>query len=69
MPDDEDEAVGRKLDAASKPVSVTRFNSMIHDNDLLNAIRDESGELAAITQSTGELRARLNCFTGCIERG
>jgi len=37
---DEREAYGRKLMNAGVPTTVTRYNGMIHDFVLLNAIRD-----------------------------
>ncbi|NIF46665.1 alpha/beta hydrolase [Enterobacter sp. Ap-1006] len=57
---DEGEAFGRKLDEAGVPVTVTRYNGMIHDYGLLNAISDEPGVRTAISQAAGELRAHLN---------
>lgn len=57
---DEGEAFGRKLDEAGVPVTVTRYNGMIHDYALLNAISDEPGVRTAISQAAGELRAHLN---------
>lgn len=57
---DEGEAFGRKLDEAGVPVTVTRYNGMIHDYGLLNAISDEPGVRTAISLAAGELRAHLN---------
>jgi len=37
---DEGEAYGRKLMNAGVPTTITRYNGMIHDFVLLNAIRD-----------------------------
>lgn len=57
---DEGEAFGRKLDAAGVPVTVTRYNGMIHDYGLLNAISEEPTVRTALAQAAGELRAHLN---------
>lgn len=57
---DEGEVFGRKLDEAGVPVTVTRYNGMIHDYGLLNAISDEPTVRTAIAQAAGELRAHLN---------
>jgi acetyl esterase/lipase len=56
---DEGEAYGRKLDAAGVPTVVTRYNGMIHDFGLLNALAGLPGTRAAITQAGDELRAKL----------
>lgn len=50
---DEGEAFGRKLDEAGVPVTVTRYNGMIHDYGLLNAIGDEPTVRTAIAQAAG----------------
>ncbi|MGC1030024.1 alpha/beta hydrolase [Pantoea agglomerans] len=57
---DEGEAFGRKLDAAGVPVTVTRYNGMIHDYGLLNALSQEPTVRTAINQAGEELRSHLN---------
>lgn len=56
---DEGEAFGRKLDAAGVPVTVTRYNGMIHDYGLLNALGQEPTVRTAINQAGEELRSHL----------
>lgn len=56
---DEGEAYGRKLDEAGVPVVVTRYNGMIHDFGLLNALADLPGTRSALHQASEELKARL----------
>ena len=56
---DEGEAFGRKLDAAGVPVTVTRYNGMIHDYGLLNALSQEPTVRTAINQAGEELRSHL----------
>ncbi len=56
---DEGEAFGRKLDAAGVPVTVTRYNGMIHDYGLLNALSQEPTVRTAINQAGKELRSHL----------
>lgn len=56
---DEGEAFGRKLDAAAVPVTVTRYNGMIHDYGLLNALSQEPTVRTAINQAGEELRLHL----------
>lgn len=56
---DEGEAFGRKLDAAGVPVTVTRYNGMIHDFGLLNALSKEPAVRTAISQASSELKAHL----------
>lgn len=56
---DEGEAFGRKLDAAGVPVTVTRYNGMIHDFGLLNALSKEPTVRTAITQASAELKEHL----------
>ncbi|MEM6159433.1 alpha/beta hydrolase [Erwinia sp. P6884] len=56
---DEGEAFGRKLDAAGVPVTVTRYNGMIHDYGLLNALSQEPTVRTALEQASAELRSHL----------
>ena len=56
---DEGEAYARKLDAAGVTVVSTRYNGMIHDFGLLNALASVPGTRAAMTQAGDELRAKL----------
>jgi acetyl esterase/lipase len=56
---DEGEAFGRKLDATGVPVTVTRYNGMIHDYGLLNALSQEPTVRTAINQAGEELRSHL----------
>ncbi|AVS71801.1 alpha/beta hydrolase [Paracidovorax avenae] len=56
---DEGEAYARKLDAAGMPVVSVRYNGMIHDFGLLNALADVPATRAALHQASEELKARL----------
>ena len=56
---DEGEAFGRKLDAAGVDVTVTRYNGMIHDFGLLNALSQVPGTRSALLQASEELKVRL----------
>lgn len=56
---DESEAFGRKLGAAGVPVTVTRYNGMIHDYGLLNSLSQEPTVRSAIGQASSEIRAHL----------
>jgi len=56
---DEGEAYGRKLDAAGVDVTVTRYNGLIHDFGLLNAISNEPAVRTAIRQAGHELQDHL----------
>ena len=56
---DEGEAFGRKLDAAGVPVTVTRYNGMIHDYGLLNALSQEPTVRTALQQASSEIRLHL----------
>ncbi|MBO9857564.1 alpha/beta hydrolase [Xanthomonas sp. A1809] len=56
---DEGEAFGRTLDQAGVEVTVTRYNGLIHDYGLLNALRDVSAVRDAIRQAGDGLREHL----------
>lgn len=56
---DEGEAFGRKLDAAGVNVTVTRYNGLIHDYGLLNALSDAPAVRVAIGQAAYELKQHL----------
>lgn len=56
---DEGEAFGRKLDAAGVPVTVTRYNGMIHDYGLLNPLSQEPTVRTALEQAGAELHKHL----------
>lgn len=61
---DEGEAYARKLAEAGVPVVATRYNEMIHDFVLLNAIRDNPGVEAALRQASDAIRAALKSSPG-----
>jgi acetyl esterase len=56
---DEGEAYAQKLKDAGVAVTATRYNGMIHDFVLLNAIHDVSGVQAAIQQANDAIRDAL----------
>ena len=56
---DEGEAYARKLDAAGVAVVATRYNGMIHDFGLLNALSGVPATRAALHQASEELKSRL----------
>lgn len=56
---DEGEAYARKLDEAGVKVTVTRYNGMIHDWGLLNAISTVPGTKSALLQAAAELKKTL----------
>lgn len=56
---DEGEAFGRKLDAAGVDVTVTRYNGLIHDYGLLNALSDVPAVRTAISQAGYQLKEHL----------
>src|SRR5882672_7839268 len=56
---DEGEAYARKLDRAGVDVTSTRYNGLIHDYGLLNALSQVSGVRSAILQASAELKRRL----------
>jgi acetyl esterase/lipase len=56
---DEGEAYGRKLDAAGVKVTSVRYNGMIHDFGLLNAISQVPAVRSSIEQAGAELKKHL----------
>ena len=56
---DEGEAYARKLDEAGVKVTATRYNGMIHDWGLLNALSEVSGTQSALLQAAAELKKAL----------
>ena len=56
---DEGEAYGRKLDAAGVQVTSVRYNGMIHDFGLLNAISHVPAVRSSFEQAGEELKKRL----------
>ena len=56
---DEGEAYGRKLMDAGVPTTTTRYDGMIHDFVLLNAIRNTSEVQTALEQSGSAIRNAL----------
>jgi len=56
---DEGEAYARKLDRAGIDVTSTRYNGLIHDYGLLNALSQVPGVRSAMLQASAELKKRL----------
>jgi len=56
---DEGEAYADKLDHTGVDVTCTRYNGLIHDYGLLNAIRRVPGVRSAMLQASAELKKRL----------
>ena len=56
---DEGEAYGRKLMDAGVAVTATRYDGMIHDFVLLNAIRELPEVKAALNQASDGIRNAL----------
>jgi acetyl esterase/lipase len=57
---DEGEAYANKLRAAGVPVTAVRYQGVIHDFVMLNALRETHAAEAAITMAAGTLRAALH---------
>lgn len=56
---DEGEAYARKLDAAGVQVTAVRYNGMIHDFGLLNALSQTQGARSAMQQAAAALKQHL----------
>lgn len=56
---DEGEAYARKLDEAGVPVTLTRYNGLIHDYGLLNAIADVPAVKVALFQAAATIKKSL----------
>src|SRR5262245_57796340 len=56
---DEGEAYGRRLDEAGVEVTTVRYDGMIHDFGLLNALANEPGTRSLFRHAAAELRERL----------
>ena len=56
---DEGEAYAAKLRAAGVPVTTVRYDGVVHDFMLLNAMSEANATRAAIAQATAFLRAAL----------
>lgn len=56
---DEGEAYAAKLRQAGVAVTAARYQGIIHDFVMLNALRETHAAQAAITQATGVLRDAL----------
>jgi acetyl esterase/lipase len=56
---DEGEAYARKLDHAGVDVTSTRYNGLIHDYGLLNAMSQVAGVRSAMLQASAELKKHL----------
>lgn len=61
---DEGEAYARKLKEAGVAVTATRYNGMIHDFMLLNAIHDVAGVQECLEQTSNAIRYALKVSDG-----
>ena len=61
---DEGEAYAAKLRVAGVPVTTVRYDGVVHDFMLLNAMSDSRATRAAIAQATAHLRAALGTGEG-----
>ena len=61
---DEGEAYAAKLRAAGVPVTTVRYDGVVHDFMLLNAMSDSRATRAAIAQATAHMRAALGTGEG-----
>jgi acetyl esterase len=61
---DEGEAYAAKLRAAGVAVTTVRYDGVVHDFMLLNAMKDSRATRAAIAQATAHLRAALGTGEG-----
>jgi hypothetical protein len=61
------EAAGRKLDEAGVPTTTVRYNSMIHDFDLLNGLAGLPQVKSHLAQAAAELKKYLGAYylTSC----
>jgi acetyl esterase/lipase len=57
---DEGEAYGRKLDMAGVKVTTVRYNGVIHDFGLLNALAEIPQTRSLFIQAAAELKKYLN---------
>ena len=61
---DEGEAYAAKLRSAGVPVTTVRYDGVVHDFMLLNAMSESRATRAAIAQATAHLRAALGTGEG-----
>ena len=61
---DEGEAYAAKLRSAGVPVTTVRYDGVVHDFMLLNAMSESQATRAAIAQATAHLRAALGTGEG-----
>ena len=57
---DEGEACAAKLRAAGVPITTVRYDGVVHDFMLLNAMSEAKATRAAIAQATAHLREALD---------